>query len=311
MLQTPNQTVVFLMGPTASGKTNLAIQLADTFKARIISVDSALIYKGMDIGTAKPDKTILEKYPHHLINICNPEDTYSAFDFMRDANKQIETAFKNGETPILVGGTSFYFNALEHGLSNLPESTKASKEKFNQLLHDKSSAILHKDLKKIDPQAANRIHPNDSQRITRALEVFELSGKTLSELQGNKQPSVNHPIKKIILMPKRAELHKRIEARFLSMLENGFLEEVKTLKQNPNLHENLPSIRCVGYRQAWQYLNGEISKTDLIEKAIIATRQLCKRQSTWLRNEENALVLATNNIETTLQFIKPCAHLSS
>ena len=310
MSQIPNKTVVFLMGPTASGKTDLAIQLADKFKTRIISVDSALIYKGMDIGTAKPNKTILEKYPHHLIDICNPEDTYSAFDFVHDANKQIETAFKNGETPILVGGTSFYFNALEHGLSNLPESTKKSKEKFNQLHQEKGSATLHKDLKQIDPKAANRIHPNDSQRITRALEVFELSGKTLSELQGNKQPSINYPIKKIILMPERAELHRRIEARFLSMMENGFLEEAKTLKQNPNLHENLPSIRCVGYRQAWQYLNNEINEATMIEKAVIATRQLCKRQSTWLRSEKNALILTTNNIEATMQFIKPSARLS-
>ena len=304
MSQTPSQTVVFLMGPTASGKTDLAIQLADKFKARIISVDSALIYKGMNIGTAKPDKTILEKYPHHLIDICSPEDSYSAFDFVRDASKQIKTAFTNGETPILVGGTSFYFNALEHGLSNLPESTRESKEKFNQLLQDKGSATLHKDLKQIDPQAANRIHPNDSQRITRALEVFELSGKTLSQLQGKKQSGINYPIKKIILMPERAELHRRIEARFLSMMENGFLEEVRTLKQNPNLHENLPSIRCVGYRQAWQYLNNEIDEATMIEKAIIATRQLCKRQSTWLKSEPNALILHTENTQQTLDFIQ-------
>ncbi len=304
MPQMPSQAIVFLMGPTASGKTDLAIQLADKFKTRIISVDSALIYKGMDIGTAKPDKTILKKYPHHLIDICNPEEAYSAFDFAHDASKQIETAFTNDETPVLVGGTSFYFNALEHGLSHLPESTKESKEKFNQQLKDKGSATLHKNLKKIDPQAAKRIHANDSQRIIRALEVFELSGKTLSELQGNKQPGINHPIKKIILMPERSELHKRIEMRFLSMMENGFLEEVQALKQNPNLHENLSSIRCVGYRQAWQYLNGEIDKATMIEKAIIATRQLCKRQSTWLKNETDALVLKTANIQQTLDFIQ-------
>ncbi|SMN15277.1 tRNA dimethylallyltransferase [uncultured Candidatus Thioglobus sp.] len=299
-----NKTIVFLMGPTASGKTDLAIKLAQQFKVRIISVDSALIYKGMDIGTAKPNQATLQKYPHHLIDICNPEDSYSAFDFVTDATHQIELAFSKNELPILVGGTSFYFHALEHGLSNLPESTNESREKFNQLLKSKGTTALHQDLEKIDPQAANRIHPNDAQRITRALEVFDISGKTLSQLQGNKQSPIAHPIQKIILMPERGELHQRIEQRFLSMMDNGFLKEVKTLKQNPNLHENLPAIRCVGYRQAWQYLDGKIDKATMIEKAIIATRQLCKRQSTWLRGEENALILENNDIETAIQFIQ-------
>ncbi len=304
MSNTPKQTVVFLMGPTASGKTDLAIQLSDKLSTRIISVDSALIYQGMDIGTAKPDKQTLKKYPHHLIDICTPEEAYSAFDFVRDATQQIKAAFANNQTPLLVGGTSFYFNALEHGLSKLPESTQSSKQKFNQLLNDKGAITLHKELQQIDPQAAQRIHPNDSQRIMRALEVFELSGKTLSELQGNKQPGINHPIKKIILMPKRSELHQRIEMRFLSMMENGFLEEVKALKNNPNLHDNLPSIRCVGYRQAWQYLDGKITKDEMIEKAIIATRQLCKRQSTWLKSEKNALLLEKSDTNAALRFIQ-------
>lgn len=298
-----NKTVIFLMGPTASGKTDLAIQLSQQFKTRLISVDSALIYKGMDIGTAKPDKAILKKYPHQLIDICNPENSYSAFDFIRDAHAQIKIAFSNNELPILVGGTSFYFHALEYGLSKLPESNPESKEKFNQLLKSKGSIALHQNLKKIDSQAANRIHPNDTQRITRALEVFNLSGKTLSELQGNKNPIINYPIKKIILMPDRGELHSRIEIRFLSMIEHGFLKEVKRLKQNPNLHENLPAIRCVGYRQAWQYLNGKISKTDMTEKAIIATRQLCKRQSTWLKSETDALVLKSSSLAKAVAFI--------
>jgi len=298
-----NKTVIFLMGPTASGKTDLAIQLSQQFKTRLISVDSALIYKGMDIGTAKPDKAILKKYPHQLIDICNPENSYSAFDFTRDAHAQIKIAFSNNELPILVGGTSFYFHALEYGLSKLPESNPESKEKFNQLLKSKGTIALHQNLKKIDSQAANRIHPNDTQRIARALEVFNLSGKTLSELQGNKNPIINYPIKKIILMPDRGELHSRIEIRFLSMIEHGFLREVKRLKQNPNLHENLPAIRCVGYRQAWQYLNGKISKTDMTEKAIIATRQLCKRQSTWLKNERDALVLKSPSLAKAVAFI--------
>ncbi len=298
-----NKTVIFLMGPTASGKTDLAIKLSQQFKTRLISVDSALIYKGMNIGTAKPDKATLKKYPHHLIDICNPEDSYSAFDFTRDANAQIKTAFANNELPILVGGTSFYFHALEYGLSKLPESNAESKEKFNQLLKSKGTIALHQDLKKIDPQAANRIHPNDTQRITRALEVFDISGKTLSELQGNKKFIINYPIKKIILMPERSELHQRIEKRFLSIIERGFLDEVKTLKQNTNLHANLPAIRCVGYRQAWQYLNGEIGKAEMIERAIIAARQLCKRQSTWLKNEKGALTLKNRSPTETITFI--------
>jgi len=264
MTQLTNKTVVFLMGPTASGKTNLAIQLAQQFKARIISVDSALIYKGMDIGTAKPDVGTLTAYPHHLIDICEPDQAYSAYDFSQDAKQQIQTAFENNETPVLVGGTSFYFHALEHGLSNLPESTNESREKYNQLLKEKGSATLHKELEKIDKKAADRIHPNDSQRVTRALEVFDLSGKTLSDLQGNKKPGIDYPIKKIILMPPRSELHQRIEERFLSMMDEGFLSEVEQLKQNPNLHEDLPSIRCVGYRQAWQYLNKEINEDALL-----------------------------------------------
>lgn len=299
-----SKNVIFLMGPTASGKTELAIQLAQNFNIRIISVDSALIYQGMDIGTAKPDVDILEKYPHQLINICKPEDSYSAFDFVKDAKIQIQLAFKNNEIPLLVGGTSFYFNALEHGLSDLPESSAQSKEKFNLLLKEKGAAALHQDLERIDPESAKRIHLNDSQRIIRALEVFDLSGKILSKLQGNKRLGIANPIKKIILMPDRAKLHQRIESRFLSMMENGFLDEVKILKQNPNLHENLSSIRCVGYRQAWQHLNGEISRMEMIEKSIIATRQLCKRQSTWLRNEKNTFTLKDSDISKVLKFIQ-------
>lgn len=292
------------MGPTASGKTDLAIALSKQFPTRLISVDSALIYKGMDIGTAKPNAETLKKYPHHLINLCNPDESYSAHDFTKDAKAQIKIAFAKGETPILVGGTCFYFNALEHGLSILPESTPESREKFNQLLQEKGVTALHHDLEKIDPQAAQRIHPNDAQRITRALEVFDTSKKTLSQFQGNKQSGLNYPIKKIILMPPRPELHARIKRRFLSMMHNDFLTEVKTLKTNPKLHPDLPAIRCVGYRQAWQYLNNEITQEEMIKRAIIATRQLCKRQSTWLRNEKDALILETPVVASVLEFLE-------
>lgn len=300
----PANTVLFLMGPTASGKTDLAIKISQKINSRLISVDSALIYQGMDIGTAKPDTETLKAHPHYLIDICKPSDTYSAQDFVNDATHQIELAFSQNKLPILVGGTSFYFNALEHGLSDLPESTPESREKYNQLVKVKGLDALYQSLQKIDPIAAQRIHANDSQRITRALEVFDISGKTLTELQGKKQGGLNCVIKKIILMPDRSELHQRIETRFHLMMEQGFMEEVRVLKTNTALHQDLPSIRCVGYRQAWQFLNNEIDETEMIERSIIATRQLCKRQSTWLRSETQGLKLKTADIEKAVNFIQ-------
>ena len=304
MLNPPADTVLFLMGPTASGKTDLAIKISKKINSRLISVDSALIYQGMDIGTAKPDTETLKTHPHFLIDICKPSDTYSAQDFVNDATHQIELAFSQNKLPILVGGTSFYFNALEHGLSDLPESTLESREKYNQLVKVKGLDALYQSLQKIDPIAAQRIHANDSQRITRALEVFDISGKTLTELQGKKQGGLNCVIKKIILMPDRSELHQRIETRFHLMMEQGFMEEVRVLKTNTALHQDLPSIRCVGYRQAWQFLNNEIDETEMIERSIIATRQLCKRQSTWLRSETQGLKLKTADIEKAVNFIQ-------
>ncbi len=300
----PANTVLFLMGPTASGKTDLAIKISQKINSRLISVDSALIYQGMDIGTAKPDTETLKAHPHFLIDICKPSDTYSAQDFVNDATHQIELAFSQNKLPILVGGTSFYFNALEHGLSDLPESTPESREKYNQLVKVKGLDALYQSLQKIDPIAAQRIHANDSQRITRALEVFDISGKTLTELQGKKQGGLNCVIKKIILMPDRSELHQRIETRFHLMMEQGFMEEVRVLKTNTALHQDLPSIRCVGYRQAWQFLNNEIDEAEMIERSIIATRQLCKRQSTWLRSETQGLKLKTADIEKAVNFIQ-------
>ena len=240
--------VLFLMGPTASGKTELAIEISKIINSKLISVDSALIYRGMDIGTAKPDKETLKKFPHELIDICEPEDSFSVNDFIDLATTQIELAFKENKLPILVGGTSFYFNALEHGISNLPASTDQSRKHFNDLLKKHGSEKLHSNLKEIDPDSAARIHPNDSQRITRALEVHYLSGETLSSLQGQKNhKKLNLKIKKIILMPNRSELHERIEERFIDMIKNGFLDEVKALKNNKKLNLDLASMRCVGY----------------------------------------------------------------
>ena len=297
--------VLFLMGPTASGKTELAIEISKIINSKLISVDSALIYRGMDIGTAKPDKETLKKFPHELIDICEPEDSFSVNDFIDLATTQIELAFKENKLPILVGGTSFYFNALEHGISNLPASTDQSRKHFNDLLKKHGSEKLHSNLKEIDPDSAARIHPNDSQRITRALEVHDLSGETLSSLQGQKNhKKLNLKIKKIILMPNRSELHERIEERFIDMIKNGFLDEVKALKNNKKLNLDLASMRCVGYRQVWNYFDGMYNKKEMIEKAIVATRQLCKRQCTWLRNEEEALVLSNQSIDRVIDYIK-------
>ena len=297
--------VLFLMGPTASGKTELAIEISKIINSKLISVDSALIYRGMDIGTAKPDKETLKKFPHELIDICDPEDSFSVNDFIDLATTQIELAFKEDKLPILVGGTSFYFNAIEHGISNLPASTEKSRKHFNDLLKKHGSEKLHDNLKEIDPKSAERIHQNDSQRITRALEVYDLSGEMLSSLQWQKNhKKLNHKIKKIILMPKRSELHERIEERFIDMITNGFLDEVEALKNNKKLNLDLASMRCVGYRQVWNYFEGIYNKKEMMEKSIVATRQLCKRQCTWLRNEKEALVLTNPNIDKAINYIK-------
>ena len=305
MTNESNKFVLFLMGPTASGKTELAIEISKIIDSKLISVDSALIYRGMDIGTAKPDQETLKKFPHELIDICEPEDSFSVNDFIDLATTKIELAFKEDKLPILVGGTSFYFNALEHGISNLPASTDKSRKHFNELLKKQGSEKLHKRLKEIDPKSADRIHPNDSQRITRALEVYDLSGEMLSSLQGQKNhKKLNHKIKKIILMPKRSELHERIEERFIDMIKNGFLDEVEALKNNKKLNLDLASMRCVGYRQVWNYFEGIYNKKEMMEKSIVATRQLCKRQCTWLRNEKEALVLTNPNIDKAIDYIK-------
>ena len=259
----------------------------------------------MNIGTAKPSPEILANYPHKLIDICEPEESFSVNHFVTLAKEHIDVALKENKLPVLVGGTSFYFHALEYGLSELPESTKDSRKHFNDLLKNKGSEKLHSQLVKIDPNSAERIHPNDSQRITRALEVFHLSGQTLSELQGNQAINkLDHQIKKIILMPDRSELHLRIEKRFMKMMESGFLDEVETLMNNKNLNLDLASMRCVGYRQAWKYFDGVYDKQEMIDKAVIATRQLCKRQCTWLRNDNKALILKKANIDKVINFLQ-------
>ena len=296
--------VIFLMGPTASGKTDLAIELSKHLNLDLISVDSALIYKDMNIGTAKPEKEILEKYPHQLIDIISPENSYNAAEFSNDAHIAIKKSFANNATPLLVGGTSFYFKALSEGLSPLPDSNPQYREELNQQLETNGVSALYQKLQKIDPIAADRIENNDSQRIMRALEVFKISGKTLSELQ--QQPKINalkNPIKKIILLPDRKILHQRIEQRFLQMLDDGFVSEVENLQQKYQLNSNIASMRCVGYRQVLLYLNKQLSYDEMVERGIIATRQLCKRQITWLRKEQNALILEKANVNKVLDYL--------
>jgi tRNA dimethylallyltransferase len=281
--------VVFIMGPTAVGKTDLAVQLHENIDSEIISVDSAMVYRGMDIGTGKPDKALLEKAPHRLIDICDPNESYSAARFQQDARVAVEQIHGNGKVPILVGGTGLYFRALEQGLAELPEANYRIRARLEEEAETEGWQSLHDKLSKIDPEAAARINENDPQRIQRALEVYEITGETLTDLlsEGRKQP-FPYPIKKIILSPEdRSLLHERIKQRFLAMLKSGLLEEVEKLHQRCDLSLAMPSMRLVGYRQVWRYLDGQTGYEEMQEHAIIATRQLAKRQITWCRSESH------------------------
>ncbi len=275
------------MGPTASGKTAVAVELVRQLSLEIISVDSALIYRGMTIGTAKPDAGILRVAPHRLIDIRDPAETYSAAEFCEDALREMEDICRQGHTPLLVGGTMLYFRALEQGLSELPAADADVREQLEAEARDKGWAAMHQRLAGIDPASAARIHPNDPQRIQRALEVYELTGVPLSELcaAGRKAPP-EYRFLKIVLAPQdRALLHTRIRQRFDLMLERGFLDEVRALHERADLNPGLPSMRAVGYRQAWDYLEEKLSADEWVERAVIATRQYAKRQMTWLRSE--------------------------
>lgn len=276
--------VICLYGPTAAGKTGLAIELVERGQCEIISVDSALIYRGMDIGTAKPTAAELARAPHRLIDIVDPSQSYSAAEFAKDAKQAIKEIQQAGKTPLLVGGTMLYFKALLEGFSDLPETDPELRERLQQRLQNEGSVALHGELKSIDPVSAARIHPNDPQRITRALQVYLQTGKTLTELTQTRVGALSQPIWQIAVAPTdRAILHERIALRFTQMLEAGLLEEVAALRARGDLHLDLPSMRCVGYRQVWQYLDGSISYAEMVEQGIAATRQLAKRQLTWLR----------------------------
>lgn len=284
---------IFLMGPTASGKTALACELSERFPVELVSVDSALVYRGMDIGTAKPDAATLARYPHAMIDIRDPAEPYSAADFRADVLAVLKDISARGRVPLLVGGTGLYFRALQQGLSNLPEANPAVREHLSAQAAGIGWPAMHARLRAIDPAAAARIGPNDAQRIQRALEVIELTGRPLSEQQrgGSGQRFPWRVLKLALLPADRAPLHARIAERFDAMLAQGFLDEMRRLRARGDLDPDLPSMRSVGYRQAWEHLDGDTTPAEFRDRGIFATRQLAKRQITWLRGELDARVL--------------------
>lgn len=299
---------IFLIGPTASGKTDLAVELVRRLPVEIISVDSAMVYREMDIGTAKPGPEVLAEAPHRLIDILDPAEAYSAARFREDALRHMAEITAAGHIPLLVGGTMLYFRALQQGLAVLPEADPELRARLEVEAAERGWQALHDRLAEVDPVSAARIHPNDPQRLQRALEVYELSGEPLSELwRRQEEEGLPYRAIKLAVAPDdRTELHERIALRFRLMLEQGLIDEVEALYRRGDLGPELPSIRCVGYRQVWQYLAGELSRDEMVEKGIVATRQLAKRQFTWLRSEENLRWYATFDsllLEKVLKFL--------
>ncbi len=282
--------IIFLMGPTASGKTDLAIGLSEHLPIELVSVDSALVYKGLDIGSAKPTPEEQAQHPHRLIDICDPAEPYSVADFRRDALQAIEEIHQAGNIPLLVGGTMMYFKVLLEGIAEMPASTPEIREAIEQEAREKGWPAMHAQLAEVDPAMADELHPNHSQRIARALEVYRLSGRTMSQWRAEQQHQSlleDYEVVQLALMPhKRELLHQRIAERFRKMVDGGFEQEVRHLYGRGDLHEGLPAIRAVGYRQMWEYVEGLHSWGEMIEKGIVATRQLAKRQLTWLRGWE-------------------------
>lgn len=283
---------IVLMGPTASGKTALAVSLVERFPLEIISVDSALVYRGMDIGTAKPAAATLARAPHHLLDIRDPTEAYSAAAFCDDARRLMADIVARGRVPLLVGGTMLYFRALLQGLDDLPRADAALRKQLEAEAAKRGWPALHAELAGIDPETAARLAPNDSQRIARALEIFRLTGTPMSALLDRAQSELPYRVLQLALIPSdRAVLHQRIADRFDAMLADGLVDEVKALRRRYALKPDLPSMRAVGYRQAWACLEGEIDLREFREQGIAATRQLAKRQLTWLRSWPDAVAL--------------------
>jgi tRNA dimethylallyltransferase len=278
------RTVHALLGPTASGKSALAIKAAEGLPVEIVSMDSALVYRGMDIGTAKPSAALRAQVPHHLIDIIDPDQSYSAGRWREDAVKAVLEILERKRIPLLVGGTMLYYRALSAGLDALPQADARVRAAIDAEAARRGWPALHAELEQVDPKAARRIAPNDAQRIQRALEVWRIAGKPLSALQGLSGKELPFELKGVALIPERTVLHERIRSRFEAMLELGLIDEVRSLKKKYRLNASLPSMRAVGYRQVWEYLEGRLDKEALKEKAVAATRQLAKRQLTWLRS---------------------------
>jgi tRNA dimethylallyltransferase len=281
------------MGPTASGKTGVAVELVQRMPVELISVDSALVFRDMDIGTAKPDAATLAKAPHHLIDIVSPTEAYSAAAFRHDALRLMADITARGKIPLLVGGTMLYFKALREGLSPLPQADAALREQLDAEIAQHGIEHLHAKLAKVDAESAARLHATDTQRVQRAMEIFLASGKPMSELiKHQEQDPLPYAITPIALIPSdRAVLHQRIAVRFAEMMKNGLVDELRGLRDKYDLHRDMTSMRCVGYRQAWEFMEGEITKDELREKGIAATRQLAKRQLTWLRSMPDSIAL--------------------
>ena len=300
--------VILLMGPTASGKTRLAIELAHKLSGEIISVDSALVYRGMDIGTAKPNLREREDIPHHLIDILDPSEAYSTGRFREDALTGIDDIHRRGRLPILAGGTFLYFNALLKGLADLPAANAKVRGAIEAEAIELGWEVMHEKLAQIDPVAARRIHPNDPQRIQRALEVYRLTGVSLSALCETPPAPLPFRFCKLALAPiNREALRTRIRQRFLAMIEQGLIDEVQALRSTGTLDPNLPSMRAVGYRQVWSYLEGKCTQDEMIELGITATRQFAKRQMTWLRKETDAFSLETEDPLLLEKALQHCA----
>ncbi len=283
---TTKPPVLFLMGPTATGKTKLAIELVQHHPFEIVSVDSTMVYRGMDIGSAKPTQTELAQAPHRLIDICTLDDVYSAGRFCDDAFQAIEDIQIAGKIPLLVGGTMLYFRSLEFGLAKMPSADAETKQKIEQEMAQLGSVVMHRRLAQIDAESAERIHPNDPQRICRALEVYATTGYTLTEFH-QRQREIELPFRPVkigLMCPQRAKLHQRIEQRFQQMMADGFLDEVSSLLNRSMAYRGVPAMRSVGYRQLCQHLAGDITLEEAVDRGIIATRQLAKRQLTWLRS---------------------------
>ena len=280
---------ILLMGPTASGKTAVALELARVLPCEIVSVDSALVYKGMDIGTAKPDRATLEAAPHHLVDLIEPHESYSAARFRDDALAAMREITERGRIPLLVGGTMLYFKALVEGLNELPEADPMIRLVIDTMAQESGWAGVYRKLMEVDPATATRLSPTDAQRIQRALEIYYITGKTMAELL--QKPRYVYfpytPIKVALVPEDRAGLHERIERRFVQMVDAGLVEEASRVREEYGLESSMPSMRCVGYRQALQHLSGELTREELIAHGVAATRQLAKRQLTWLRSMED------------------------